>query len=442
MTKLEKKLNLYGLTMIAVGSCIGAGIFTAPGQVVEAVPNHLLVLFLWFFGGVIALTGALTFAEIGSMFPKSGGVYVYLREAYGDLVGFLYGWVILLVVNTGAIAALAFIFAEYISTFAFFENFGKMNLAIAAVIFLTTINIFGVSIGQMLANVFTGFKLLAIGGIIVVGIIYFDPAGVELDFTVTNLPGNLIQAMFVGLIGVFFSIGGWHHSTFLSGEAINASKTVPRAMVLGVTIVTITYVFINMVYMMLLPLPQIAATETIAGDALGVVFPVGKQIMAIIISLSVFGSIGIFTMSAPRIYMAMANDGIFFKQLTIVHSKYKTPVVSMVIQAVWAILLMLVLNSFRELMAFVVFMDTFFMTLAGIAIFVFRKKRKAAERPVKTFLYPIVPVIYILFSAAFVISTLLAMPGPSWYGLILLAIGIPLFYYFKNQKKQDEGIDQ
>jgi APA family basic amino acid/polyamine antiporter len=438
MTKLKKELNLYGLTMIAIGSCIGAGIFTAPGQVVEAVPNHLLVLLVWLFGGIIALTGALTFSELGSMFPKAGGVYVYLREAYGDLAGFLYGWVTLLVINTGAIAALAILFAEYITTFPLIENVPKTSLAIIAIVLLTSINIFGVSIGQLLANVFTGFKLLAIAGIILVGIFYFDSSRVDLDFSLATAPDNLIQAMFVGLIGVFFSIGGWHHASYLSGEAINATKTVPRAMILGVTVVTITYIFINLVYMMLLPLPQIAETETIAGDALGVVFPFGKQIMALVISLSVFGSIGIFTMSAPRIYLAMANDGIFFKQLTLVHPTYKTPVVAMAIQAVWAILLIIVLKSFRELMAFVIFMDIIFMTLAGLSIFVFRIKRKNSERPVKVILYPFVPIIYILFSAAFVVSTLLAMPSTSWYGLIILAVGIPLFYYFKN-KNLNEG---
>ncbi len=439
MAKLKKNLNLYGLTMIAVGSCIGAGIFTAPGQVVEAVPNHLLVLLVWLFGGIIALTGALTFSELGSMFPKAGGVYVYLKEAYGDLVGFLYGWVTLLVINTGAMAALAILFAEYITKFSFFENIGKTNLAVLAIIFLTVINVFGVKIGQILANVFTGFKLVAIAGIILVGIFYFDASRVDFDLSLATAPDNLIQSMFVGLIGVFFSIGGWHHASYLSGEAINATKTVPRSMILGVTIVTITYVFINLIYMILLPLPQIAATETIASDALGVVFPFGGQLMAIVISLSVFGSIGIFAMSAPRIYLAMAEDGIFFKQLSIIHPKYKTPVVAMAIQSAWAILLIIVLKSFRDLMAFVIFMDIIFMTLAGLSIFVFRLKRKDLERPVKVILYPFVPIIYILFSAMFVVSTLMAMPGTSWYGLIILVMGIPLFFYFKRQntKRKD-----
>lgn len=433
MAQLKKKLNLYGLTMIAVGVCIGAGIFTAPGQVVEAVPNHLLVILLWLFGGLVALTGALTFSELGSMFPKAGGVYVYLKEAYGDLVGFLYGWVTLLVINTGAIAALAFVFAEYVTTFPMLAGINKLSLAIGVVIFLTTINAFGVSVGQLLANIFTGFKLLAIAAIIVVGIVYFDPSRVNMDFSLDTAPDNLVQALFVGLIGVFFSTGGWHHASYVSGEAINASKTVPRAMVLGVTIVTITYIFINLVYMMLLPLPQIATTETIAGDALGVIFPIGGQIMAFIIAASVFGSISILTMSAPRIYMAMAEDGIFFKQLSTIHPKYKTPIVAMFIQATWAILLMVVLPSFRELMAFVTFMDIFTMTLAGLSIFVFRRTRKDLERPVKVVLYPFVPLIYVLFSGAFVISTLMVIPATSWYGLIILVVGVPLFYYFKKK---------
>ena len=425
--------------MIAVGACIGAGIFTAPGQVVEAVPNHALALFIWFFGGLVALTGALTFSELGSMFPGAGGVYVYLREAYGDLVGFLYGWVSLLVIITGAIAALSYLFAEYITIFPFFENIGKTNLAIMAIVVLTTINIFGVNIGQWLANLFTGFKLLAIAGIVIVGIFYFDASRVDLDFSLSTAPDNLIQAMFVGLIGVFFSIGGWHNATYLSGEAINAQKTVPRSLVLGVIIVTVAYIFINFIYMTLLPLSAIAETETIAGDALGVVFPAGGQIMAVVISLSVLGSIGIFTMSAPRIYMEMAKDGIFFKQLAWLHPKFKTPVVAMVLQAAWAILLLVALNSFRELMAFVTFMDIFSMTLAGISIFVFRIKKKELDRPVKVVWYPVIPLIYAIFSGIFVISTLFAMPATSWYGLIILAIGIPLFFYFKKKNKNDKA---
>ena len=172
MTQLRRKLNLYGLTMIAVGSCIGSGIFVTPYKVVEAVPNHSLVLIVWLLGGVIALTGALTFAELGGMFPNSGGVYVYLKEAYGKLAGFLYGWVILLVINTGALAALGITFAEYFSFFVPLDQTGKVLVAILVIAGLTAINITGIESSQIFANVFTGLKLLAIVGIILIGFLY------------------------------------------------------------------------------------------------------------------------------------------------------------------------------------------------------------------------------------------------------------------------------
>ncbi|MEL6923332.1 MAG: amino acid permease [Bacteroidota bacterium] len=255
MQELKKKLNLYGLTMIAVGGCIGAGIFTAPGQVAEGVDSQAFVLMIWLLGGLIAMAGALTFAELGALFPKEGGVYVFLKEAYGDMVGFLYGWAILLIITSGALAFLAELLAEYLVAFDFFARLGKELIAVSVIVLLTVLNIFGVSIIQVFANLFTGLKLLAILAIVVLGIWF---AGAEelpaFSFSFEQAPADPWQFIFVGLIGVYFSIGGWHHTTYLSGETINASRTVPRAMVLGVLIVTVMYLLINYVYMLLLQL--------------------------------------------------------------------------------------------------------------------------------------------------------------------------------------------
>lgn len=434
MAKLKKKLNLYGLTMIAIGGCIGAGIFTAPGQVAIGINSQAFVLMIWLLGGFVALTGALTFAELGSLFPKSGGVYVYLKEAYGDLIGFLYGWVILLIITTGALAFLAELFAAYIIAFDFFANIGKNILAVAAIVLLTGINIFGVNIIQMFSNLFSGLKLLAILGIVILGLWFVQKNGVEtFEFTFSNMPENYWTAIFVGLIGVFFSMGGWHHTTYLSGETINASRTVPRAMVLGVLIVTLMYLLINWVYMLLLPLPEIAATTTVAGDAFSQIFPNwGRQAISVLVAVSVFGTIGIYTVTAPRIYFAMAEDGIFFKQLAYIHPKYKTPVVAMLTQALVAIFFILAFDSLYDLMAFVTFMDILFMTLAAISIFVFRKKLKEVDRPVKVPLYPLIPLFFILLSGIFVFVTLINVPGPAWWATGILFIGIPVFYFFKK----------
>ncbi|MBK7872766.1 MAG: amino acid permease [Saprospiraceae bacterium] len=247
MSELKKKLTLYGLTMIAVGSSIGSGIFVTPYQVVQAVPHHGFVLLIWALGGVIALTGALTFAELGGMFPKAGGVYVFLKEAFGKEIGFLYGWITLLVINTGALAALGMALAEYMTYFFPLDANGKIILAIIVIAGLTGINVIGVDVSQWFANVFTGLKLLAMLAIIMVGFLFYSPEKVQLSFSLLeNTPPNLGSALLIGLIGVLWSFGGWHHASYLAGEAINASKTVPRAMLFGALIVTVAYLAINL----------------------------------------------------------------------------------------------------------------------------------------------------------------------------------------------------
>ncbi len=437
---LQKKLTLYGLTMIAVGSCIGSGIFATPGQIVSAVPNAVLVLGVWALGGVIALTGALTFSELGGLFPKSGGVYVYLKEAYGELAGFLYGWVILLVINTGALAGLCAAFADYMKIFAPEMGEGtKTAIAAVTMLVLTGINILGVNVSQSLSNFFTGLKLLAIAAIILAGFVFFDSAKVPVDFSLAeNLPSNLTTAMLTGLIGVLFSVGGWHHASYVAGEAIDAPRTVPRAMFLGVLIVTSMYLLVNVAYMLLLPLDAIAGTRTVAGDAIATLAPWGGKAVAVAIALSIFGTISIYTMSAPRIYYAMAEDGIFFKQLAWVHPRWRTPVVAMVVQVVWAMAVLVFFQGlFVKIITFVTFMDIAFMGLAGAGIFVFRKKLANAQRPVRAWGYPVVPIIFVLISAAFAINTLLERPEQALPGLVLLLLGVGVFYFLKFLRKDN-----
>lgn len=437
MANLNKRLNLFGLTMIAVGSCIGSGIFIAPAQIVEAVPNATLVLGVWMLGGIIALTGALTFSELGGLFPKSGGVYVYLKEAFGDLVGFLYGWAILLVITTGALAGLCVAFAEYLKIFIPDMTEGtKTAIAAGTLIGLTVFNMFGVHLSQGIASLFTGLKLLAIAGIIVAGFVYFDPGQVQLDFSLEqNIPDNLMVAMLTGLIGVLFSMGGWHHASYLAGETIDAKRTVPRAMFLGVLVVMVTYLLVNLAYMFLLPLEAIAQTPRVAGDAITTLVPWGGKAVAVAIAISIFGTISIYTMTAPRIYQAMAEDGIFFKELAFIHPKWRTPVTAMSIQVVWTLVILLFFGGlFNEIITFVVFLDIAFMGLAGLSLFVFRKKMKEAERPIKVWAYPVVPIIFVIISFAFAINTLMEKPAQAIPGLVLLAIGVGVYYFIKRKK--------
>ena len=437
MSQLQQKLTLYGLTMIAVGSCIGSGIFVTPAQIAGAVPNATLVLAVWALGGVIALSGALTFSELGGMFPGSGGVYIYLKEAYGDMIGFLYGWVILLVINTGALAGLCVAFAEYMKIFAPDMSEGaKTGIAAFTMLALTGINILGVNVSQGLSNFFTGLKLLSIGGIIVAGFVFFDPARVHIDFSLTeNIPANLPTAMLTGLIGVLFSVGGWHHASYMAGEAIDAPRTVPKAMFLGVLVVIAMYLLINLAYLRLLPLEVIAQSPRVAGDAIATLAPWGGKAVAVAIALSIFGTISIYTMSAPRIYFAMAKDGIFFQQLAYVHPRWRTPVVAMLVQVVWALAVLLYFRGlFDQIITFVTFLDIAFMGLAGAAVFVLRRKQKDTPRPVRAWGYPLVPLVFVLISAAFAVNTLLERPAQALPGLGLLLIGVVVFWGLKSQR--------
>lgn len=437
MTQLKRKLNLYGLTMIAVGSCIGAGIFATPNGVIQEIPHHGIALMVWTLGGLIALTGALTFAELGGMFPKAGGVYVFIKEAYGEMAGFLYGWVMLLVINAGALAALSLIFADYMKFFIpELSESGKIILGIITLLVLTVMNIVGVQISQIFSNIFTGLKLLAIAGIIITGILFYEPVEVT-EMTIAfseNPPENLLGAILAALVGVLFSFGGWHHASYVAGETIKPQKTVPKAMVFGVMIVTLMYVLINFAYMSFLPLGELSESTAVAGDSLAKMGPLGGKVAAIIITISIFGTIGIYTMTAPRIYYAMAKDGIFFKQLAKIDSRFHTPVNAMLIQAVWACIILLFWGTFHDIITYVTFMDIAFMTMAGLSVILFRKWRKEAERPYRTLGYPIVPLIFVITSGAFVIHTLFDKPIQAIAGLVLLGIGVGAYFIFKNQK--------
>lgn len=439
MSKLKKELNLYGLTMIVIGAVIGAGIFRTPSEIAGYLDNHLLIILVWILGGVVALTGALTFSELGGMFPKAGGVYVFLREAYGRLVGFLYGWVILLVITTGALAALATAFSNYMEIFFEMTDTQQSILSIIVIVLLTFINIIGVNITQIFANVFTGLKLLAMVAIIAVGFLYKNPE-ITLNLTMEGAPDNLVAMMFAGLTGVFFAIGGWHHASYLASETIDAKRTVPRAMVIGVTVIIAVYVLINFALMYLLPLDAIEASKKVASDAIASVDAIsyGGEMVAVAIAISIFGTIGIYTMTAPRIYFAMAKDGVFFEKLAYIHPKFKTPIYAMLLQMVWACVLIVLWGSFGKLINYVVFMDIAFMMLAGLSIFIFRKNRKDMERPVKAWGYPIVPLIFVVLSFSFVISTLFGHDTmeQSVAGLVVTAIGVAIYYLLGFNKKR------
>ncbi len=433
MAKLEKRINLFGLTMIAVGSCIGAGIFVTPGLVAQTMPNQSWIVLVWIFGGIIALTGALTFAELGGLFPKAGGVYVFLKETYGPFFGFLYGWIILLAVNTGALAALAMAFTDYLSFFIPMSESMRIIIPIGLILGLSIINSMGVNVSQWFANVFTVLKLSAMALIILFSLSYFLGEGETQNWlSITDAPNNLFSAFFLALIGVLWSFGGWHHASYLAAETINPKVNVPRAMILGTIIVTLTYVLINMAYMIFLPLQEMADSQKVAGDAVSKYLSFGGKLVAGIVMISIFGTISIYSMSAPRVYFAMAEDGVFFKTLSKLNTKYKTPSNAIYLQGFWAVIIILAGKTFNNIITYATFMDITFMTLAAIGVIVLRLKFKNLERPFKVPMYPLTPIVFIGMSSIFLLNTLVEQPLHAFAGIGLLVLGLPFYYIFKK----------
>ncbi len=438
--ELRRSLTLYGLIMIAVGSTIGSGIFRTPGGIAAHVHLPEYVIALWVLGGIAALTGALTFAEMGSMFPGAGGLYVYLREAYGDAVGFVYGWFILFISTSGSIAALSLVCVEHLM---YLFGFGRdhpmeLPLAVGMIVFLTVVNLFGVKIGEWIANLFTGAKLLGLVIIVCAGLFFAGPeaaaANTASDFANTP-PTNLWTAFALAFVGVLWSIGGWHHASYMAGEAQNPQRNVPRAMVLGALIVTLVYVLANVAYMRLLPVEQIANSKTVAADAMNNLVPWGGMLMAFLIALSTFGTTGIYCMTAPRIYFAMARDGIFFKKLAEVHPRWRTPVNAIFAQSVWSLILLLFWGTFENLIEYVTFMDWVGLMLVGTTIFVFRKKRPNAERGYRTVLYPLTPLVFVGISLWFIVFTLVENPVRAVAGICVAAVGLAAYYFYFRKKR-------
>ena len=440
MSELRRSLSLYSLTMIAIGCTIGSGIFRTPGYVALQVHSQESVILLWLLGGVVALAGALTFAEMGGMFPGAGGLYVYLKEAYGDVVGFLYGWFILFCSTAGAIAALALVCSEHLCYLygAGIESAYEMPLAAGIIVVLTIVNLFGVSIGEWIANLFGGAKLVGLAMIIGAGLFFANPdaAAANAVSTFTNTaPENMMSAFALGFIGVLWSFGGWQHASYMAGETKDPQRTVPRAMILGALIITLVYVLANVAYMRLLPVEQIAHSKTVAADAMNTVTPLGGTLMALLIALSTFGSIGIYSVTAPRMYYAMAKDGVFFAKLAEIHPKWRTPVWAMLIQSAWALFLLFFWGTFNDLIEYVTFLDWIGLMLVGTTIFVFRKKRPDAERSYRTTLYPFTPIVFVGICAWFVCFNIVGSWEKALAGLVVVLAGLLAYWLFFRKNK-------
>lgn len=426
----KKQIGLYSLTMIAIGSSIGSGIFKTPSEIAGYLPSEGLMLLVWMIGGLIAICGALTFAKIAAQFPQVGGFYVFLKSAFGDLPAFLFGWSMLVVINTGALAALSLVFTSYLSSFIPLSESLQVIVAVVTIILLTLMNVFGVRFGSLFASIFTSAKLLGILLVVFLGL--FFGTNQDVNYFNANFPANpqnlsLISAFGLALIGVTFSFGGYQHATFVAAEVKNAEKIVPKALVLGIAIVCLAYLTINIAYLRFLPIEQIADSKMVASDAINTIWILGGKFVSFLIILSVLGTIGIYILTAPRIYFAMAEDKLFFKQFAEIHPTYKTPFWAIIFQSVWTIFLLILLQNFSNLISFVVFVDTAFFFLAAATYFVLIKE--------KTVFGILAVLIFLAMTGFIVVNTLIEKPKESIIGIVFLGVGTVIYFIFKNKNK-------
>jgi APA family basic amino acid/polyamine antiporter len=360
---------------------------------------------------------------------------VFLTRAYGGLVGFLFGWAYFLVVNAGGLGALSVAFATYLG---FFVPLGPMETKVVAIIgllLLTSVNVVGVKAGAMFSNVFTILKLVGIAGLVAVGLSMGSPHTTDFSLSLAGAPTNVWGALALGMVGVLWSYGGWQHATYASAEIKNPQRTLPLAMTAAAVAVTALYLLANLAYMFLLTPGQMAASPRVAADAVGTVLgSMGGSLISLAIVISTFGVVGIYTLTAPRIYYAMAADGVFFRKVAEIHPRFHTPAFSIVFQSLWAVVLILFWGTFENLISYVVFTDWIFFALAGASVIILRRKMPDATRPYRVPGYPWVPLFFVGTSACFVVMTLIAKPAQAWVGLGFLGLGVPVYYAWKRAK--------
>jgi APA family basic amino acid/polyamine antiporter len=447
---LVRGLTTWDAILITVGSIVGTGIFITTADIARVVPHGGVILVLWVAGGLLTLAGALTYGELGAMFPRAGGQYHFLKEAYGPLWGFLFGWASFLVIMSGGIAALAVGFGQYLG--AFLPVFSTTHVLLlvplgpltwslngaqlagaGAIALLSAVNYVGLREGARLQNALTAVKigsLLAIGvlGLMIGG----RPLAPELG---AALPagGGLLPAMGVGMIAVLWTFDGWYNLTFSAGEIRDPERSLPRGLVLGTSAVTLLYLLVNTAYLRALPVGAMAATDRIGETAATALLgPVGGRLIVAAVLISTFGCIASTILCCSRIYLAMAQEGVFFRTAAVIHQRYRTPGVSIATQGAWAMVLALS-GTYAQLYTYVVFAALIFHAMTGSAVLVLRSTRPDAARPYRVWGYPWVPVLFVVATLAVVANTVVEQPRESLLGLLLVVMGVPVYSFLKRR---------
>ncbi len=433
---LRRALRLPHATALVVGTIIGASIFVQPSEITGQVPSIPAVLLVWLLSGVLTLFGALVCAELASIYSRSGGVYVYLKESFCPALGFLWGWAMFWTMHSGIIAAIAVIFARYVAYFAPLGDVGTKGVAIGAILVLSFINYLGVEHGSLVQMLFTAGKLLAV--VLIVGLGIFFGAGLPEHFVpsasrATVTPGSFTLALMAGL----FAFGGWHMVTYSAEETVHPRRTIPRALILGTIIVTGCYIALNTVYFYILPLDKVASSTRVAADAADAVFGFGGGVlMSGLVIFSTFGALNGIILAGPRVYYSMAQDGLVFRWMGEIHSRYRTPHRSIAMQAVWSSVLVAT-GTYRALFTRVVYTEWIFFGMMAIGLFLLRR-RSEIERDYSIWGYPWVPGLFVLSSFAIVISHVASNPQESLIGLSLVVVGLPVYYLWTQRAKRKE----
>ncbi len=476
-SSFRKSLNLFDSTAIVMGSMIGSGVFIVGADIARQVGSPGWLIMTWVITGFLTVFAALSYGELAGMFPHAGGQYVYLRKAYNPLTGFLYGWTLFLVIQTGTIAAVGMAFAKFTGVLfpwvsenviwyhaeflRYHFKFGPVQIvAILSICILTWINLQGIKEGKKVQNVFTSGKFLLVVGFILIGFlfaansdsisknmaVFWNPAVKNASGQWIPLTGMaLIAALGMAQVGSLFSSDAWNNVTFTAAEVINPKKNIPMSLFLGTFIVTVLFILVNVVYIVVLPLRgdptgatvmdkgiQYALQDRLATAAVHHVFGIyAASVMALFIMISTFGCNNGLILSGARVYYAMAADGVFFKKVGTLNSK-GVPATGLIFQAVWASLLC-ISGTYSQLLDYVVFAVLIFYVLTIAGIFVLRKTMPDAERPYKAFGYPIIPALYIILATSIMLILLIYKREYTWPGLVIVLLGIPVYFLWKKK---------
>jgi len=429
--RLPRAIGYLGSTAIVVGTVIGSGIFLVPHNVAQYVGSVRSLLLVWIVGGVLSLAGALSFAELGAASPEAGGVYIYLRQAYGKLIAFLYGWGSLAVMESGAIATLAVAFSIYSARFYPLAAVERKLLAAGVIALLTFVNIVGVRKGAAVQVVFTCAKLAGLA--IIIGFAFFSRhvAPVVSSFKLPT-PQTTPSSFGVALIGVLWAYQGWHILSYAAGEVKEPSKVLPRSFFLGTMLVVLVYLSANLAYLRVLPLPALVEHQRVAAKAMDVLAgPRGSAFVSALILCSIFGALNGNILGGARVCFAMARDNLFFSSVGRVHPRFETPALALTIQGAWAMTLA-ASGTYEQLYTYVIFTAWIFFGAATLGVIILRRRLPALERPYRTWGYPWVPLAFSLAALGIVGNTLLTNGREAGIGLGLVLLGVPIYLAWRR----------